>query len=200
LKPSQVSSRSLGVAIAALAAALSLPPLRSLIEQGMAWHMAVQMPLLVIAGALAARPRQPQGQPCTERWDAYGLTRFMAAQAILVYWMLPVSVDRAVVLPWVDAAKIVSLIGAGALLGTALARSTTVVQMFFTGYAASMLVTAGMTLALSDNRLCNAYSLDSQLRAGAATAAWGVALAVAWLLAASRCDRGWRLSHERTKS
>ncbi len=200
MKPSQVSSRSLGVAIAALAAALSLPPLRSLIEQGMAWHMAVQMPLLVIAGALAARPRQQQGHPCTDRWDAYGLTRFMAAQAILVYWMLPVSVDRAVVLPWVDAAKIVSLIGAGALLGTALARSTTVVQMFFTGYAASMLVAAGMNLALSDTRLCNAYSLDSQLRAGTATAAWGVMLVVAWMLASTRSGANNPLSFESPKT
>lgn len=199
MNAAKVSPRALGLSIAAFAAALSLPPLRSLIEQGMAWHMAVQMPLLVIAGALAARPRR-RGHPRSDRWDAYGLTRFMAAQAILAYWMLPVSVDRAVVLPWVDAAKVASLVGAGALLGTALARSTTVVQMFFTGVAASMLVATGMTLALSDARLCNAYSLDSQLRAGTATAAWGVALVVAWMLASTRSGSNSPLSFERPKS
>ncbi len=35
-------------------AALSLPPLRPLIEQSMVWHMLVQMPLLVLGGWLVA--------------------------------------------------------------------------------------------------------------------------------------------------
>ena len=36
------------------AAALSVPPLRRLIEQSMVWHMVLQMPLLMLAGWVAA--------------------------------------------------------------------------------------------------------------------------------------------------
>ncbi len=50
------------------------------------------------------------------------------------------------------------------------------VQLFFVGYALPMLAWLGLYLASTDLRLCNAYSLDSQLRAG-----WGL-LALACIL------------------
>jgi len=46
--------KPLTLLLTALALSLSLPPLRVLIEQSMVWHMLVQMPLLVAAGACAA--------------------------------------------------------------------------------------------------------------------------------------------------
>ena len=56
---------------ATLAAALSVPPLRSVIEQSMAWHMVVQMPLLVVAGALAASaPASTSSGICTTMCQA----------------------------------------------------------------------------------------------------------------------------------
>ena len=43
--------KALALLLTVGASALSLPPLRVLIEQSMVWHMLVQMPLLVAAGA-----------------------------------------------------------------------------------------------------------------------------------------------------
>ena len=65
--------------------ALSVPPWRALIEQGMAWHMLVQMPLLVAAGACAAAawPQALGGRWAA--WNRYGLTGFMLAQGITAY-------------------------------------------------------------------------------------------------------------------
>ena len=90
----------------AVAVALSVPPLRAVIEQSMAWHMVFQMPLLVLAGWLASRSKLPKFSIRAMRgwasFNQFGLTGFMAAQIIVAYWMLPSAIDRAVVLPAVE--------------------------------------------------------------------------------------------------
>ena len=161
------------------ALALSLPPLRPLIEQSMVWHMLVQMPLLVLSGAFAATAWAPAREL---RWNRFGLTGFMLAQCILAYWMIPALVDRAVVMPSADAAKIASLWLAGAALGLGYRQAPAPVQLFFIGYGLPMMAWLGLYLATTDLRLCNAYSLQSQLRAGWGLVALAAALGVAWVL------------------
>lgn len=170
----------IGLALCLLGSALSVPPGRSLIEQSMTWHMVVQMPMLfaggwfLMIGALDLTKRSPNG------WNQFGLTSFIAAQFILTYWMLPISIDRAVVMPQVDVLKLLSLIVSGALIQTSVSRSPVVVQLFFVGYIVSMLMTSGVVLATTERRLCNAYSMESQLSAGYGVVALGVSLACAW--------------------
>jgi hypothetical protein len=172
-----------GLALAALGCALSVPPARSLIEQSMAWHMAVQMPMLVAAGwLLMGSASKLASLRVLGDWNQFGLTGFIASQLIAAYWMLPLAIDRAVVLPQVDALKLVSLLACGAVLKTSFDRSPAVLQLFFVGYGVSMLVSAGIFLATTDRRLCNAYSLDGQFSAGSGVAALGIALAIAWAL------------------
>ena len=176
--------------VSALALALSLPPLRALIEQSMLWHMAIQMPLLVLGGWLTMRAlaghRMAQR---LARWNRYGLTGFIAAQAIFAYWMLPLAIDRAIVLPLADAQKLVSLFVCGALLQHSFARSPAALQLFFVGYAVPMMIWLGFYFTSTDLRLCNAYSLESQIRTGRALVAWGLALGALWLWAALRPAR-----------
>jgi hypothetical protein len=170
----------IGLALCLLGSALSVPPGRSLIEQSMTWHMVVQMPMLfaggwfLMIGALDLTKRSPNG------WNQFGLTGFIAAQFILTYWMLPISIDRAVVMPQVDVLKLLSLIVSGALIQTSVSRSPVVVQLFFVGYIVSMLISSGVVLATTERRLCNAYSMESQLSAGYGVVALGVALAFGW--------------------
>jgi hypothetical protein len=142
---------------------LSLPPARSLIVQSMFWHMIVQMPLLVIAGyGLTARkpPRR------FVRLNRFGLTSFMVVLIILTYWMLPVTIDRAVTMPSVDAAKVVSLLLCGFCLKASVDNAPRTVQLFFVGYLLAMLITLGLYFVSTDIRLCNAYSQDSQIWTG----------------------------------
>lgn len=120
------------VAPSLLATSLSLAPLRSLIEQSMVWHMVIQMPTLMLGGWLTAawierRRRTDRGS----RWNLYGLTGFIAALMVMLYWMLPLTIDRAVVLPGVDAVKIASLWLAGATLRHSWHRAPVVLQVFF---------------------------------------------------------------------
>jgi len=187
---SSTASMAMLATLATLAAlALSLPPGRVLIEQSMVWHMLVQMPLLVLAGwwAMAAwAPGGLGGRNPGRRINRYGLTGFMLAQCILAYWMLPTAIDRAVVLPSVDAAKLASLWLAGAALRQGIRQAPLAVQLFFVGYGLPMMAWLGFYLASTDLRLCNAYSLASQVRAGQGLVALSAALGLAWTLSLRR--------------
>jgi len=177
LKPQSLSLGAVAAIVAALA--LSLPPGRALIEQSMVWHMLVQMPLLVVAGWWAAAAWAPR---LGERFNRYGLTGFMLAQCITAYWMVPALIDRAVVLPWADAGKLASLWLAGVALRQGYVQAPLAVQLFFAGYGLPMLAWLGIYLASTDLRLCNAYSLESQLRAGQGLVLLASVLGAAWVL------------------
>jgi hypothetical protein len=56
-----------------------------------------------------------------------------------------------------------------------------VLQLFFIGYAVPMMIWLGLYFASVDLRLCNAYSLESQVRAGHGLAALALALGALWL-------------------
>ncbi len=168
--------KALALVLTVGATALSLPPLRVLIEQSMVWHMLVQMPLLVAAGAAWS---VVAGDRLT-RWNRFGLTGFMLAQCITAYWMVPAMIDRAVVLPGADAAKLVTLWLAGAALRQGWVQSNLAVQLFFVGYGLPMMAWLGFFLASTDRRLCNAYSLESQLQAGQGLVALSIALGLWW--------------------
>jgi len=170
--------------LTALALILSLPPLRTLIEQSMAWHMAVQMPLLLGAGALAAHAASHGRMArALAPWNAYGLSGTLLALVALAYWMLPSAIDRAVVLPAADAAKLLTLWLTGAALRHTAERAPAVIQLFFIGTCVPMLLWLGFYFATTDRRLCNAYSLASQAQAGWALVGWGAVLALAGLAA-----------------
>jgi hypothetical protein len=158
--------------------------LRALIEQSMVLHMLVQMPLLVLAGACAAAAWTPMREL---RWNRFGLTGFMLSQCIVAYWMIPAMVDRAVVMPSADAVKLTTLWIAGVALRLGYRQAPPVVQLFFIGYGLPMMAWLGLYLASTDLRLCNAYSLQSQWRAG-----WGLMGLTAVLGAAWAVGLRWR--------
>jgi hypothetical protein len=166
-----------------VAASLSMPPLRSLIEQSMGWHMAIQMPLLLLSGWLAmGRIGQRSSMAWWSAFNRYGMTGFIAALIVLAYWMLPLAIDRAVVLPTTDVLKLVSLWTTGAVLRHSFERAPAVLQLFFVGTAIPMAIWLGFYFASTDLRLCNAYSLQSQIQAGYAVVALAAAIGCGWLV------------------
>jgi hypothetical protein len=160
----------------------------------MVWHMAIQMPMLVMGGWFAMSAFfNRRASALLAHWNRYGLTGFIAAQVIVAYWMLPLAIDRAIVLPQADAMKVVTLFVSGAMLKHSVERSPPVLQLFFVGYAASMMIWLGIYFASTDLRLCNAYSLESQAIAGRGIALWGITLGFAWLIGAIRQLKDARL-------
>jgi hypothetical protein len=164
-----------------LAIGLSVPPFRFLIEQSMFVQMVIQMPLLFIAGALLNRLSISKNiTNIFGYWNVFGLTGFMLAQNILIYWMLPISIDRAVIMPLVDVAKVLTMILAGFFVGDALNKSPAALQLFFIGYFVAMMIWLGMYFIYTDARLCNAYSLNSQYWTGYGLCAISVMVAAYW--------------------
>jgi hypothetical protein len=170
------------LAVSLLAISLSVPPLRSLIEQGMFWHMVVQMPLLILAGWLTmAAWQRRSAHPFGASWNVYGLNGFFLTFLILAYWMLPSAIDRAVVLPEADGLKLLTLFTAGALSKHAFDRSPSVLQLFFVALTVSMLIWLGVYFVTTELRLCNAYSLASQVSTGWGLIGLGIATGSVWL-------------------
>lgn len=172
-----------------LGVALSVPPLRIVIEQSMAWHMIFQMPLLVGAGALTARAVPALGS--IFKWgnfNLFGLTSFMAAQGVIAYWMLPSAIDRAVVNPGFDLLKLLTLFVSGMLLRESFQRAPIALQLFFIGYWVSMMCWLGIYFATAELRLCNAYSLESQIFTGWGLLILGMLFGIAWLIYATKYE------------
>ena len=164
-----------------LAIGLSVPPFRFLIEQSMFVQMVIQMPLLFIVGALLNRLSVSKNiTNIFGYWNVFGLTGFMLAQNILIYWMLPISIDRAVIMPLVDVVKVLTMILAGFFVGDALNKSPAALQLFFIGYFVAMMIWLGMYFIYTDSRLCNAYSLNSQYWTGYGLCAISVMVAAYW--------------------
>ena len=150
-----------------VAISLSIPPLRIYLEQSMFVQMVIQLPILFIGGALLSETKPIRRFfSLINTFNIYGLTSFMVAQTILVYWMLPISIDRAVVIPWVDGVKIISMIIAGVCVGQALQKAPLAIQLFFIGYFTAMMIWLGLYFATTEVRLCNVYSLSSQHMTG----------------------------------
>lgn len=166
----------------AIGLTLSLPMARLHIEQSMLVHMVVQMPVLIWAGSrLMQHAQRRHILGLLARWNAHGLTGFFLGISILAYWMLPSALDSAVVNAKFDALKVISLMLAGAALRHAFWLSITTVQLFFVGTTVPMMVWLGMHFATTEQRLCNAYSLETQVHTGYGLTLLALALATVWL-------------------
>lgn len=148
--------QALPILVLIAAIGLSLPNVRNLIASSMAVHMLVQMPLLILAGYSLNIHKQKV---------SYTLT-ISAAQWLWIYlttmfWMFPISVDKALIYPAWDIFKIFSLLVTGIVLKVVF-QSHRLLALFFIGSTVMMLFFVGFNYQQSDVRLCNAYLIESQ--------------------------------------
>lgn len=88
---------------------LILPPVAHFLESIMIMHMHMQMPLLVIAGFFMARFFQMRFPRFFEKWNSNGVPGILLFVIIMVYWMLPRTMDEALTLQSVELFKFISL-------------------------------------------------------------------------------------------
>ena len=82
-----------------------------------------------------------------------------------MFWMLPISVDKALIdINW-DIFKIITLVLNGMLLKPAFA-GPKILSLFFAGSSLMMLFSVGHFYQDSESRLCNSYLLASQQTTG----------------------------------
>lgn len=174
--PSTLDKRWLTVGLG-LWAVLALPPVRTALETTLAGHMVAQIGLLAVAGWWLGRGLGPVRAGEAGGFNRFGATGVVAAVFALVFWMLPLSLDKALLAPAWEAGKYLSV---PLLLGLPLARSWPRLPPLARGLlwanAVSMLVVMGWVYREAPVRLCNSYLVDQQLVLGLTL--WGLAAAI----------------------
>lgn len=144
------------VLVLIIAVTPSLPFASALIQTSMPFHMLFQIPMLILAGNLLKnKPKNVQYSLCesTAQW----LWIYLSA----TFWMLPISVDKALLYPVWDIFKLLSLLITGAVIKVVF-HSNRLLALFFIGSMAMMLFSVGFYYQQTDTRLCNAYLIESQ--------------------------------------
>lgn len=170
---------------------LLAPPVKRALEASMTAQMLVQIPLLVAVGIAIARALPARASETIADWNYNGISGLVLATVTSVFWMLPRTLDAAVVNPLVATAKYLS---APLLIGLPLAlswpRMGFIVRGVFLLECIATFFRLGWLYVISPERLCNRYLLEDQQRLGQWLMLIGAALflAVAWKLLWGRFD------------
>lgn len=163
---------------------LALPPVRNGLESTLIGHMVIQLPLLVFCGWLVGQalgPIRKQEEAC----NRYGMTGLLLALFTLAFWLLPRSLDSALLEPAYEMAKFATLpLLAGVPLARSWSRLPVVLQWFLLANLVPMLLVMGWLYGQSPVRLCNNYLMDQQLLLARTLWSLAGALALYWVVRA----------------
>lgn len=177
MKHRHLSQHAPGIALIALA------PLQPWLEQRMALHMAVELPLLFAIGWWMGRGPAPRWLEAINRQGLVGLAAAMIVSAL---WMLPVALDEAVLRPGVGLAKVASVLAAGYLARVSLRVASKAVQAFFVLNWAWMTGVAGALYQQAPEQLCSTYVQGDQASAGLALVVLAGVTTAVWMFSAFR--------------
>lgn len=138
----------------------SMLPFKYLIASSMVIHMVVQIPALVLAGYWLNAQNKAIKSALSFSFSCWLWILFAG-----MFWMLPISLDKALISSNWDIFKIITLLLSGILLKSALA-GPKVLSLFFVGSSLMMLFSVGHFYQNSESRLCNGYLLASQQSTG----------------------------------
>lgn len=88
---------------------LMLPPVASLAESVMAIHMHMQMNLFVVVGVLFTPYLQQLCPKFFAKWNSNGIPGILLFLGVIIYWMVPRSMDEALISPAIEIFKFISL-------------------------------------------------------------------------------------------
>ncbi|SEM70946.1 hypothetical protein SAMN05192533_10544 [Mesobacillus persicus] len=148
---------------------LMIPPVARLMESVMIIHMHMQMPLLVIAGYFMARLFMDRFPSFFEKYNQNGLPGILLFTIIMVYWMLPRTMDEALTVQTVEAFKFISLpFLAGVPLRDSWKKLSKVGRNNLITLFTVMFLGFGWLYIQSNSQLCNNYLVIDQIILG-----WG---------------------------
>ncbi len=172
-----------------LAVALVLPPVAGVLESRMTLHMLVQIPLLIVAGALLVGNARATAGVFGGRWtralrdfDPNGVAGLVVSASVVTTWMIPRALDLAATQPSVDAFKVASLLLAGALLRHSWRAASAITHAFVLGNMTWMAAVVGLLLRDAPVRLCTNYLESDQVHAGTGLLLLGTAIGVRWFV------------------
>ncbi len=163
-----------------LLAILALTSVRSMLEAGLVSHMLFQLPLLAFGGWQLGRAVHSSVPSAIEGWDQHGVTGFILAVSIAIFWMLPRSVEASLNDPLYELAKFTSIPLAGFALALSYPRASVLLRGLLLSHVISMFGVLAWSYLAAPVRLCLSYLAAEQLAAGYILLAVGSALSVYW--------------------
>lgn len=172
-----MSRRFLGALLVAL---LALPTMRHSLERVMVTHMLVQIPLLAVAGALAATSLPLHWKTRIAAWNTNGISGMTLALIASTWWMVPRALDWTLVSPLMETGKFVSLpLFVGAPMALSWSQLGSIGRGFVIANVLPMWAVVGWLYIAAPVRVCNFYLVDQQVVTGAGLLAASAALSLA---------------------
>jgi len=144
------------LAVLLLPALLLLPRIDAIFSATMPRKALVETFLLLLCGAAASRLYPHR------RMASHAPAAVVAATLLLLFWMIPRSIDLTQILPSANALYVASLFAAGFLLSHYLPLLPKVASVAYALYFWSMIVAFGLLYASQSTLLCSAYTLEDQ--------------------------------------
>lgn len=189
--PGRIGSLLFWLAFFPLAALIAWPA-NSWFSLTMPRHQALQLPILAGMGALAAT----RFKTLAIRDLSSQLSLLIGILASLTFWMLPRSIDLAVVFPSFNRLMLVNMLVAGFFCVVVFRTLALEIRILFLGMVAAMLLATGFALRAITVLLCSAYSISQQHETGLALVAYG---AVIFLTTVFSVFRGMETRHGKSR-
>ena len=157
---------------------LALPPVRSTLEQTMAGHMLLQIPLLVISGIFVGQGLHVRVRGALQLANGYGLTGLALVVVTALLWMLPRHLDAALTETGYEVAKFISLpLFIGIPLQLSWRRLTVIGRGLVWSNLVAMLWVLSWLYLSAPVRVCNNYLISEQTLVGRLLLALGFLVA-----------------------
>lgn len=156
------------LAILLLPALLVLPRIDAIFSATMP-RKALLEPLLLLLCGWAVSRLWPW-----RRMLSHAPSAVAAATLLILFWMIPRSIDLTQIYPSVNALYVISLLAAGFLLSDYLPFLPGVAKVAYALYFSSMIVAFGLLYASQSTLLCSAYTLEDQHAFGQMLASLGL--------------------------
>ncbi|HKK07072.1 MAG TPA: hypothetical protein VKA50_14615 [Gammaproteobacteria bacterium] len=167
--------------IAACWLALAMPPVRDGLEADMVRHMLVQLPLLLAVGIGLSRVLPVEVHGLGARigpWNGGGIPGLVLAFGVVLFWMVPRTLDAALDHTAFESAKFLVLPLAGFVLARSWPRLPLIGRGVVYANLLSMSWVLGWAYLVAPQRICTNYRFDQQEQLGLAFLGVGAALAV----------------------
>lgn len=153
---------SLSILISACLFYLLSFPMNGWLSATMPRHQLIQMPAMLLIG-IALAWNYPRLKIKNVSW---GIAVLIFIMSSLIFWMLPHSIDYAVINIKFNRAMHVNMIICGLFL-TAVLRSTLFeIRILFLEMLSAMLLATGITLRTFDTLLCSSFNISQQKQTG----------------------------------
>ena len=124
-------------------------------------HQLLQLPLMFLSGVVVSMIISFKIHD-----TAYGLAILIFSLFSLTFWMLPRSVDMAVIDPFFGRLMDLNMLTAGILIRGIFAGDLFEMRLLFLGMMTAMLIAVGVTLRVYDLLLCSSFDIPQQKTTG----------------------------------